>query len=138
MPFPLLLILFLVFVPACGTGGEPGASPTPPPPPPTAPAPETAPSEGQPILTDAERGRTVTLRVGESALLRLHPPVQWDEPSFSGPHVQASQVNYFDDPGFLEWELRAVSPGSVVVSSAGRRSDGGRAVRWEATIRVVE
>ena len=117
------LILLLAVIPACGAEG--GGT-----------LPPTGSGNGVPVITDADGNRTVTVKVGREVNLRLRPPPSWDFPSATGPAVDISQVDYFQDPGFAEYVLRGVSPGTVVVSSSGLRQDGGKAVRFEVTIRV--
>ncbi|MGW7412085.1 hypothetical protein [Streptomyces sp. NPDC054863] len=78
-------------------------------------------------LTQDDSGRTVTLAVGGVARLRLTDSARWAEAVAEGPRVTLVPVDYESDPGFREWEVRAVRAGETAVRVAER--GGGPGVR---------
>jgi hypothetical protein len=144
---PLVLLVVLLGVAGCGGEEDDAAQP----PPATGTGGGAGPTAGAgtgtdgggdaagvPVLTERDGNRTVSLRVGGEALIRLHPPVVWAPPLVSEPGiVELSPVEYFADPGFTEYAVRAVAPGTVVVSTSGSRGGGGRAERFEVAFEVA-
>jgi hypothetical protein len=85
--------------------------------------------ERVPILTQRDAGKTVTLKAGGTALFRVHADGAL---KVRGATVRMTEVLYFADPGFREWELHALRPGATVLNAP--RTGGGR---FTVTIRVV-
>ena len=96
---------------ACG-GGDGGA--------PAVTAPPGAGAEPAPdAITEAHAGATFALRAGDTVPLRLTSDVAWTGAEVDGGAVVLSPVDYFQDPGFREWEVRAVAPGTATVRAEG-------------------
>ncbi|MFI5808256.1 hypothetical protein [Streptomyces sp. NPDC051561] len=121
-----------------------GPVPSPPARPPGTPTPPTAslphPSGPYPSgpLTEADTGRTLALTVGDTAHLRLSSKYRWTGPAADGvttggPSLLLVPVGYEGDPGFLEWEIRALRPGTTTVRATGK--PGSRALKL--TFRVT-
>ncbi len=109
------------------------------------------PTSARLSLTREDSGRTLTLTPGGVALLRLtgsdrgsaagpgsgmrsgpgSGPAASGEATADGPAVAVVPVTYATDPGYREWEVRAVREGTAVVRAGG----GTRQVR--ITFRVV-
>lgn len=125
-----------------GTGvpatAPPHATPTAPPDPrPTGTAtPEGDPGELPPgtddpvsdeppgLVTEMDDGATVTLAPGEEVPLRLDNSWEWEEPRIEGDAVTLAQVDYFQDPGYREWNVVAMGPGEAVLTAAGEPACG--------------
>ncbi|MEU8887868.1 hypothetical protein [Streptomyces sp. NPDC048442] len=111
----------------------PAAPPTTPAAPPTTPAgprtpipTPTSPAATPPVrlsLTQDDAGRTLALAVGGVAQLRLTGSARWADAVTDGPEVTLVPVDYESDPGFREWEVRAVRAGTVAVR-VGERGGG--------------
>ncbi len=73
-------------------------------------------------VTLQHHGRAFELGVGRSVSVRLPSRRRlWSQPRAAGPgKVAISPVNYFRDPGFVEWRVTARAPGRVTLSSLGR------------------
>jgi predicted secreted protein len=84
-----------------------------------APAVAAAPAGRAPI-TQASSGKTFHLARGQSATLRLSNRWWWSEPSVSSRAVALTPVEYFVDPGFREWTIRARRRGLATIRSYGR------------------
>jgi hypothetical protein len=108
-PALCIVALLAVFADGCGeeAAREPGASP--------APTPRAAPR----TITEADSGASFTLAPGAETSLRLSSDRTWSEPAVSGDAVELSRVDYFQDPGFSEWTVLAVSAGTASISSRG-------------------
>jgi hypothetical protein len=132
----IALLLVLPLLAACG-GGEPGAGPTSSES--EAPVPETG---GAISATDS--GRSYTLAPGDETSLRLSSEYVWSEPDVSSGAVVLSPVDYFQDPGFSEWLVRAAAPGTATISSVGEPACAGQhgcpdePLRFRVTIIVAE
>ncbi len=87
---------------------------------------------GVPIVTQAWNGRTVELDRGRMARLRLSEHWRWTTPRVAGDTVKLVRVDYEVDPGYREWEIRAVARGTSTIRAT--RMPG--AVRFVVTIRV--
>ena len=81
----------------------------------TAPAPRAAPQ----TITEADSGKSFMLSAGSETRLRLSGEYLWSEPKVRGAAVQITQVNYFQDPGFSEWAIHAVQPGTATIAASG-------------------
>jgi hypothetical protein len=81
----------------------------------TAPAPRAAPR----TITEADSGESFTLSRGSETSLRLSGEYAWSEPTVRGDAVQLAPVNYFQDPGFSEWTVLAVRPGTAAIAAKG-------------------
>jgi hypothetical protein len=95
-------------------------------------------------ITAADSGETYTLAPGDETSLRLSGEYEWEEPAVSGDAVELSPVDYFQDPGFSEWLVRAVRPGSAKISSTGMPACAGQhgcpddPIEFQVTITVAE
>ncbi|MBT2396209.1 hypothetical protein [Streptomyces sp. ISL-100] len=79
------------------------------------------PSASSLVLTEDDSGRTVTLSSGVTAHLRLDSRRRWTSPAVEGggAAVVLVPVDYETDPGFREWEVRAVRPGDAEIRTTG-------------------
>ncbi len=69
------------------------------------------------VLTAADSGARVRLAVGESAVLRLEPPLQDLSPDLTDAGVvEAVPVQHFADPGYAEYELLGLQAGEVTLT----------------------
>ena len=95
-------------------------------------SPEPAPS----VVTQAHHGRLISLTVGGEVPLRLDSSWLWDQPAVDADAVVLTPVDYFADPGFMEWIVTAVAPGDAVVTAAGvpNCGDGSRCPPMEVQI----
>jgi hypothetical protein len=104
---------------------------------------ESAPAEAPEAITAADSGGSFTLPVGAEVALRLSSEYVWDEPAVDGGAVELSRVDYLQDPGFSEWIVRGVQPGTATVSSLGEPACAGQhgcpdePVRFRVTITVA-
>ncbi len=57
------------------------------------------------------------MMVGQTSALRLSPGAE--PPRVEGKSVLLIEVAYLDDPGYKEWELRAVAPGETAITIFG-------------------
>jgi predicted secreted protein len=71
------------------------------------------------VLTEADSGRTIDMRIGEEVLLRLSHNHTWSEPNADGQGVELAPVDYLVDPGFTEWRISATGAGTAVVTTSG-------------------
>jgi hypothetical protein len=108
-PALCIVALLALFADGCGeeAAREPGASPTPPP--------RAAPG----VITEADSGESFTLAQGAETNLRLTSDRSWSEPTVSGEAVELTRVDYFQDPGFSEWVVQAVGPGTATIAARG-------------------
>jgi predicted secreted protein len=105
--------------PGAGQGGS-SASAHPPEAVTASPVPSSPPA-----LTEADTGRTLALRIGDTVRLRLSGTWRWSAPvtdgvTTEGPSLALVPVEYESDPGYREWEIRALRPGTTTVRSTGR------------------
>ena len=125
-----LIPLIVLALAACGGDGEPGTGDEAVPPP--------------DAIDAADSGRTFTLAQGAETSLRLSSEYSWEEPGLSGDAVELSPVDYLQDPGFTEWLVRGVRPGTAVISSEGTPACAGQhgcpdePVTFRVTIVVAE
>jgi hypothetical protein len=73
------------------------------------PAPQT--------ITEADSGESFTLTSETS--LRLSGTYEWSEPRVRGDAVQLVRVDYVQDPGFVEWTVAPVQPGTATIAARG-------------------
>jgi hypothetical protein len=83
-------------------------------------------------ITQAQSGRTYRVSKGGELTLRLSERWSWTEPRASGRGIELTPVEYFRDPGYLEWRIDAVARGMFTI-----RALGSPARRFVVTIRVV-
>ena len=76
------------------------------------------------VITERDSGKTFTLRQARNLTLRLSDGWRWMEPRVKGKAVRLVKVDYFADPGFLEWEVDAHLRGTARISAVGYRQDG--------------
>jgi hypothetical protein len=93
-----------------GTGGR------------TSPPPVAAPQ----VITEADAGESFALTPGSETRLRLSGEYAWSEPAVDGVAVQLAPVDYFQDPGFSEWTVLAVQPGTATVAARGTPACAGQ------------
>jgi predicted secreted protein len=79
-----------------------------------------AAAASRPPLTQASSGKTIHLRKGAGATLRLSNRWLWSEPSASTKAVRLTPVEYFVDPGFREWTIHAHRKGRATIRAVGR------------------
>ena len=113
------------------TAEPPVSSPSPPAPPGSAP--EAPPG----VLTQDDDGRTFALAAGEEVRWQLDGAWTWEEPVTAGDGVVLTPVNYFDDPGYVEWLVGGAAPGISTVSVTGDPSCGDSTVCPPVTVRIT-
>jgi hypothetical protein len=77
-------------------------------------------AQPQRVIKLADSGRTVTLRRGEQAVLRLPSRWAWGVPATTGRAVELSDISSFRDTGFTEWGLDAARRGTWTFRTAGQ------------------
>lgn len=108
---PLYAVAFLSALGGCAEEPAQDAGPGD-----SAPPPREAPA----VVTEADAGRSFALPLGSETTLRLSGEYVWSEPRVRGGAVRLVRVDYFQDPGFSEWLVEAVEPGTVTIAAAGR------------------
>jgi hypothetical protein len=83
-------------------------------------------------ITEADSGESFMLRLGSATSLRLSGT--WDEPTVRGQAVELIRVDYFQDPGFSEWLVRAVRPGTATITARGTQAAAPLRFRIEITV----
>ena len=83
-------------------------------------APAIAAAPARAPITQASSGKTFHLAKGQTATLRLSERWRWSEPSASSRVVELTPVEYFIDPGFREWTIRARKRGLATIRAYGR------------------
>ena len=83
-------------------------------------APAIAAAPARAPITQASSGKTFHLAKGQSATLRLSERWRWSEPSVSSRAVALTPVEYFIDPGFKEWTIKARRRGLATIRAYGR------------------
>ena len=71
-------------------------------------------------ITMADSGRTLTLRRGEQAVLRLPSRWVWAAPATTGRAVELSDISSFRDTGFTEWGIDAARAGTWTFATTGQ------------------
>lgn len=71
------------------------------------------------VITERDSGETLTFSMATHATLRLSTAYTWQEPRVSSTAIALEPVQYFRDPGYVEWNIRVIKPGSAQISSAG-------------------
>jgi predicted small lipoprotein YifL len=96
----------------------------------------TSPEPAPAVVTQADDGRLISLTVGAEVPLRLESSWAWDQPAADGGAVALTQVDYFADPGFMEWIVTALRPGdaNVVVTGVPNCGDESRCPPMEVRI----
>jgi hypothetical protein len=123
--------LVVLALAACGGDGSPVADDEP-----SAPAPAA--------INAADSGKEFELALGAETSLRLSSEYSWEEPEVSGDAVELSPVDYLQDPGFREWLVRGVRPGTATISSEGTPACAGEhgcpdePIEFQVTITVAE
>jgi hypothetical protein len=93
-------------------------------------------------ITEAESGESFTLSRGAETTLRLSGDYAWSEPSVRGDAVELARVDYLQDPGFSEWTILAVRPGTATLTARGTPDCAGqercpeKPLRFQTTITV--
>jgi len=72
------------------------------------------------VITERDSGKTFRIAPGRERTLRLSGRYVWTEPRVTSAAVRLVQVNYFVDPGFQEWTIRARARGTARISAVGR------------------
>ncbi len=132
-----VLAFLLLLLPALtGCGGSDA-------PPPAETESEAPQAEAGDAITASDSGRSFTLAVGGQTSLRLSSEYVWDEPVVEGDAVELGRVDYLQDPGFSEWTVGGVRPGTAAISSLGTPACDGEhgcpdePVRFRVTITVA-
>lgn len=76
------------------------------------------------VLTQDDDGSAVSLAAGGEVALRLDSAWSWGEPALDGDAVVLTPVDYFDDPGFVEWLVTGTSPGRTTLRAEGAPACG--------------
>ena len=115
--FVCVVALLPLLLDGCGEDGsrEGGAGET-------APPPRAAPQ----AITEVDSGESFTLSAGSETRLRLSGKYEWTEPTVRGDAVELAPVDYFQDPGFSEWTVLAVQPGTATISARGTPACAGQ------------
>jgi predicted secreted protein len=71
------------------------------------------------VITERDSGKTFTVRSGSELTLRLSSRYRWVEPKARGGAIRLVPVSYFTDPGFQEWEIRALHRGWTRITATG-------------------
>jgi hypothetical protein len=147
-----VVVLLAVLVGGCGEEGsqEEGAGETTPAPraappatPETTPAPRAASPAAPEAITEVNSGESFTLFAGSETRLRLSGEYVWSEPTARDDVVELTHVDYFQDPGFSEWAILAVQPGTATIAArgtpacAGQEQCPGAPLRFQVQITVV-
>ena len=131
---PLLLVV-LAATAGCGGSDAPAPADT------GSDAPE-ADAEAGGAITANDSGGSFTLAAGGETSLRLSSDYAWEEPVVEGTAVELSRVDYLQDPGYAEWLVRGVSPGTATISALGTPACAGEdgcpdePLRFRVTITV--
>jgi hypothetical protein len=88
-------------------------------------------------ITEDHNGRSFALAPGSEISLRLPGEYEWSEPAVRGEAVQLARVDYFQDPGFSEWTVLAVQPGTATIAARGTPAGTDRPLRFRVEIAVV-
>jgi predicted secreted protein len=132
---PLLAVLLAASA-ACG--GSDASTP------PEGGGPDAPQAEAGDAITEADAGRSLTLAEGAETSLQLSSEYVWTDPVLEGAAVELSPVDYLQDPGFSEWLVHAVGPGTATISSLGEPACAGEdgcpdePLRFQVTITVAE
>jgi hypothetical protein len=97
----------------------------------TAPQPRAVPQ----TITEADSGESFTLAPGSMTRLRLSGEYEWSEPTVLGAAVELARVDYFQDPGFSEWAIVAVQPGTATIAARGTPACAGQDRCGDAPLR---
>jgi hypothetical protein len=95
-------------------------------------------------ITESDSGGTFTLAAGTETSLRLSSEYVWDDPVVDGDAVELGRVDYLQDPGFSEWLVQAMGPGTATISALGEPACAGEdgcpdaPLRFQVTITVAE
>jgi predicted secreted protein len=84
------------------------------------------PLEAPRTITEADGGESFTLAVGAETALRLSSEYVWSEPTVRGDAVELARVDYLQDPGFSEWLVRALQPGTTTIAAEGTPACAGQ------------
>jgi len=79
-----------------------------------------------PVVTLRDSGKTFTVRKGRELALRLNNRYSWTGPRVRGTAVRLTPVDYFRDPGYLEWTINARARGTARISATGYAESGTR------------
>ena len=77
------------------------------------------PRAAPPTITEADNGASFILSPGSGTSLRLSGQYVWSEPTPRDDAVELARVDYFQDPGFSEWAVIAVQPGTATIAAFG-------------------
>lgn len=127
---------------ACG-GGD-GASPAGETAASTRAQAEPPPRQPPQVITEADTGATFSLPTGGETSMRLSSEYVWSEPAVDGGAVQLVPVDYLQDPGFSEWVVQGVAPGTATIVATGTPACAGQdgcpdaPLRFEVRITVAQ
>lgn len=88
-------------------------------------------------ITEDHSGRSFVLAPGSETSLRLPGEYEWSDPAVRGDAVRLARVDYLQDPGFSEWTVLAVRPGTATVTASGTPAGAGRPLRFRVEIAVA-
>lgn len=111
-------LLLAALLPVSGCGSDPTATATAG----STPAPAAA-TPGDPqedgTVTEDDDGGELALQPGAEAPLQLSSTWSWGAPRVTGDAVRLDPVDHLVDPGYAEWLVVAVAPGTAEVDVAG-------------------
>ena len=91
-------------------------------------------------LTVADAGRSYTTTLGNRIELQLSSDYLWSGTRIEGP-AQLIEINFFDDPGFMAWEVLIEGTGTVTINASGEcaasECDPG-SIEYEVIVEVGE
>ena len=106
-----MAFLTILFVLLFGIFGAPGSSSS---------SSGSGTAQPQRAITMADSGRTLTLRRGDQAVLRLPSRWVWGVPATTGRAVELSDISSFRDTGFTEWGVDAARRGTWTFRATGQ------------------
>ncbi len=89
---------------------------------PPGPNPEPIPLDDRSVITQADSGKHFVVSMKNRVNLHLPNDYLWTGPTVQGDAVELFSVNYFTDPGFMDWELFFATTGEVTVAARGEPS----------------
>jgi hypothetical protein len=78
------------------------------------------------MITELASGSSFALAAGAETRLRLSGKYEWSEPTVRGEAVELTRVDYFRDPGYSEWTVLAVRPGTATIEARGTPACAGQ------------
>ena len=89
---------------------------------PPSPNSEPIPLDDRSVITQEDSGKHFVVSMKNRVNLHLSNDYLWTGPTVQGDAVELITVNYFTDPGFMDWELFFTTTGEVTVAAEGEPS----------------